>query len=66
MLKTKLRNQFLQKRTLEARNKYNKHRNICDSLAKKAKRNYFKNLNLKDINDNDKFCATVNLYFLTK
>ena len=40
MLRTKLRNQVLKKRTLEARIKYNKQRNICVSLVKKAKRNY--------------------------
>ena len=52
MLRTKLRNQLLKKRTLEARTKYNKQRNICVSLVKKAKRNYYKNLDQKDVNDN--------------
>ena len=66
MLRTKLRNQFFKKRTLEARTKYNKQRNICVSLVKKAKRNYSENLYLKYINDNKKFWATINLYFLTK
>ena len=55
MLRTKLRNQFLNKRTLEARIKYNKQRNICVGLVKKAKRNYYENLHLNDINDNKKF-----------
>ena len=55
MLRTKLRNQFLKKKTLEARTKYNKQRNICVSFVNKAKRNYYKNLDLKDINDNKKF-----------
>ena len=32
MLRTKPRNQFLKKWTLEARTKYNKQRNICVSL----------------------------------
>ena len=51
MLRTKLRNKFLKTRALEARTKYNKQKNICVSLAKKAKRNYNENLDLKDIND---------------
>ena len=55
MLRTKLRNQFLKKKTLEARTKYNKQRNICVSFVNKVKRNYYKNLDLKDINDNKKF-----------
>ena len=59
MLRTKLKNQFLKKMTLKARTKYNKQKNICVSLAKKAKRNYYENLDLKDINDNKKFWATV-------
>ena len=59
MLRTKLRNQFLNKRTLEARTKYNKQRNICVSLVKNAKQIHHKYLDLKHINDNKKFWATV-------
>ena len=58
-LRTKLRNKFFKKKTLESTAKHNKQRNICASLIKKAKRNYHKNLALKDINDNRKFWATV-------
>ena len=52
MWTTKLRDQFLKERNLEVRTKYNKQKNICVSLAKKAKQNYYENLDLKDINDN--------------
>ena len=52
MLRTKLRNQFWKKRTSEAKLKYNKQRNLCVSLLRKAKRNYYENLDLNDINDN--------------
>ena len=51
MLRTKPRNQFLKKRILEARTKNNKQKNICVSLVKNAKRNYYEYLDLKDIND---------------
>ena len=51
ILRTKLRNRFLKKKILEARTKYSKQRNICISLAKKAKQNYRENLHLKDIDD---------------
>ena len=37
VLRTKLRNKFLKKKTLESRAKYNKQRNICVSLIKKSK-----------------------------
>ena len=40
MLSTKLRNQFLKKRPLDARTRYNKQRNIYVSFVKKAKQNY--------------------------
>ena len=66
MLRTKLRNQFLKKRTLEARMKYNKQKSICVSLIKKDERNYYDNLDLKDINDNKRYWATVKPLFLRK
>ena len=66
MLRTKLRNQFLKKRTLVAKTKHNKKRNICVSLVKKAKRNYYEILDLKGINDNKSFCTTVKPLFSDK
>ena len=59
-------NKFLKKKALESRAKYNKQRNICVSLVKKAKRNYYDNLDLKDINDNKKVWATVTPLFSNK
>ena len=61
-----MRNKFLNKKTLEFRAKYNKQRNNCVSLIKKAKRNYHKNLDLKDIDDNNKFWTTVKPLFSNK
>ena len=66
MLRTKLKNQFLKKRTLEGKTKNNVQRNICASLARKAKWNYYKNLDLKHINDNNKFWATVKPLYSNK
>ena len=54
MLRTKLRNQFLKLRTSEAKLKYNKQRNLCVSLIRKTKRNYYESHDLNDINDNIK------------
>ena len=59
MLRTKLRNQFLKKRTSEAKLKYRKQRNLCVTSLRKAKRNYNENLNLNDINDHKKFWTAV-------
>ena len=66
MLRLKLKNQFLKKRKIEATTMYIKQRNIFVSRAKKTKRNYYKNLDLKGINDNKKFWGTVKLLFSNK
>ena len=63
MRRTKLRNQFLKKRTSEAKLKYNKQRNLCVNLLRKAKRNHYDNLDLNDINDSKKFWTTVKPLF---
>ena len=59
MLRTNFRNQFPKNKTLESGIKYKKLRNVSISLNKKAKRNYFENLNMKDILDNKQFWNTV-------
>ena len=46
--------------------KYNNQRNLCVSLLRKAKRNYCKNLDLNDINDNKKFQTMVKPLFCNK
>ena len=46
--------------------KYNKQRNICVSLTRKAKRNYYESLDLNKTCDNKKFCATVKPLFSNK
>ena len=48
------------------RAKYNKQRYICVSLVKKAKRDYYENLDLKDLSDNRKFWAIVKPLFSNK
>ena len=54
MLRTRFRHQFLKMKTPEAKAKYNKQRNICVSLTRKAKRNYYESLDLNNICDNKK------------
>ena len=39
--------------------KYNKQRNICVGLTRKAKRNFYESLDLNNVCDNKKFWATV-------
>ena len=45
--------------------KYNKQRNLCVSIIRKAK-SYYENLDPKDITDSKKFWATVKPFFSNK
>ena len=47
MHRSRLRNKFLRERTKESKVAYNKQRNICVSLLRKSKRDYFANLDTK-------------------
>ena len=49
---TTLRNKFLKDRMEENRNRYASQRNYCVSLLKKTKKEYFGNLNEKNVCDN--------------
>ena len=64
MLRSKLRNQFLKTKTQDSKMKYNKQGYLGVSVTRKAKRSYYKNLNLRDITDSKRFRATVKPLFL--
>ena len=66
MHRSRLRNKFLRERTNESKIAYNKQRNICVSLLRKTKRDYFANLVTKIMKDNRKFWKTVNILFSEK
>ena len=66
MLRTKLRNIFLKNRTEENKNRYTKQRNLCVTLLRKSKREYFNNLNEKNVGDNKKFWTVVRLLLSNK
>ena len=66
MLRSKLRNQFLKTKSQEFKMKYNQQRNLCVSITRKAKRNYYENLDLRDITDSITFWATVKTLFSSK
>ena len=65
MLRTTLRNKFLKQKTT-ARSTYNKRRNICVSILRKAKRSYFENQDIKNLSDNRKFWGTVKPLYSNK
>ena len=54
MLRSKLRNIFLKVKSLESNKAYNKERDLCVKMVKKAKKEYFENINLPEITDKKK------------
>ena len=66
MNRSRLHNKFLRERTNESKIAYSKQRNICVSLLRKTKRDYFANLDTKIMKDNRKFWKTVNPLFSEK
>ena len=59
MIRSRLRNKYLNDKSEENRLLYTQQRNKCVSLLRKTKTNYYGNLNEKDITDNKKFWKTV-------
>ena len=55
MKRTSLRNNFLNKKDDFSKTLYNKHRNICVSLVRNSKREYYENLDVKCVQDNKNF-----------
>ena len=53
-------------RTEENRSRYASQRNYCVSLLKKTKKEYFGNLNEKNVCDNKTFWKTVKFFLLDK
>ena len=66
MQRSKLRQKFLKERTSDSKHLYNRQRNLCVSLLRKTKGDYFKQLNNKVISDNNKFWQTISPLFSKK
>ena len=62
MTRRRLRNRFLRNRSEENRKLFCKPRNKCVSLLRKSKKDYFANLNKKNITDNKRFRKIVKPY----
>ena len=65
MQRSKLRQKILKERTNNSKHLNNKQRNLCVSLLRKTKRDYFKQLN-NVVSDNSKFWLRKSLLFLGK
>ena len=66
MERTRLRNTFLKNPSVANKLAYTKQRNFCVSLLRKVKKEYFANLNEKNITDNRKFWQTVKPFLSQK
>ena len=63
MLRSKSQNQNLKCKSEEAGARYKIQRNLCVTLLRKAKRDYYENLELGKVNDSKKFGNTVKSVF---
>ena len=66
MTRTRLRNRFLKNRSNRNRDLFRQQRNSCVSLLRKSKKDYFSNLNEKQITDNKRFWKTVKPFLSNK
>ena len=66
MDRTRFRNKFLKNRNDENRKKYSKQRNYRVSLLRKTKKQYYGDLNEKNVLDNKKFWKTVQPFLSDK
>ena len=54
MKRSRLRNKFLETKSDIDRKAYNKQRDLCVSLIRREKKNFFDNISIRDITDNKK------------
>ena len=66
MQRSTLRNIFLQERADEEKALYNKQKDLCLSLLRKTRRNYFRQLNTNTVSDSRTFWKTVSPLFSEK
>ena len=66
MKKSRLRNKFLNTKSGIDRKAYNKQRNLCVSLIRREKKNFFNNISTRDITDNKIFSKAVKPLFTDK
>ena len=59
MIRSRIRNRFLKNRSDENRRLFQKQRNKCVSLLRKAKKEYFSSLNINKVVDNKSFWKIV-------
>ena len=66
MKRSRLRNKFLNTKSDIDRWAYNKQRNICVTIVRQQKKNFFSKLNTRDVTDNKTFWRKVKPLFTDK
>ena len=66
MHRTRISNKYLRNKTDENKRKYTKQQNYCVSLLRKSKREYYSNLDVKNITDNKTFWKTIKPFLSDK
>ena len=66
MKRARLRNKFLKDRNKENKSRHWKQRNYCVSLIRKMKKDYYSNLDIKNVTDNKTFWKTIKPFLSDK
>ena len=66
MDRSRLRNRFLKTRSTEDKKTYNTQRNYRLTLVRKAKKDYYNNLDHENVTDNKTFWKSIKPFFLKK
>ena len=66
MTRSRLKNVFLKNQNTTSWNYCKYQRNFCTNLLLKTKSDYFRNLNVKDLNNNKKFWEKIKPFFSDK
>ena len=66
MVRSRLKNKSLKLKTKEAKDAYKKQRNVCVSILRQFKKNFYEHLNPSLISDNKKFWKQVKPFFSDK
>ena len=66
IVRAKLKNKYNKNRTGENWDSDKKQKDFCVNLLRKTKKNYFNDLNIKNITDNKAFWRTIKPYFSNK
>ena len=66
MTRSRLKSIYLKNQNTTNWNNYKSQRNFCTNLLRKTKRDHFRNLNIRELNDNKKFWKRIKPFFSEK